>query len=58
VFAPSVRPGNKATLTFSLYTLRDMEKPAPKKSALPPARIGLLVIVEGVALYGAITLMG
>jgi hypothetical protein len=35
-----------------------MEKSAPKKSALPPARIGLLVIVAGVALYGVITLMG
>jgi hypothetical protein len=35
-----------------------MEKPAPKKSALPPARIGLLVIVAGVALYGVVTLLG
>jgi len=30
----------------------------PKKSALPPARVGLLVILVGVVLYGATTLIG
>lgn len=30
----------------------------PKKSALPPARVGLLVIILGIIGYGLITLMG
>jgi hypothetical protein len=33
-----------------------MEKQQPKKSALPPARLGLLIIVLGVAIYGALSL--
>lgn len=50
-------PPGKPTLTFSLYTSLVMEKPAPKKSAFPPARLGLVIIVVGVALYGASTLV-
>jgi hypothetical protein len=30
---------------------------SPKKSVFPPARVGLLVIISGVVLYGVITLI-
>lgn len=30
----------------------------PKKSVLPPARVGLLVIILGVMVYGLIALLG
>jgi hypothetical protein len=48
----------QALPTFSLYTSGKMSKPAPKKSVLPPARVGLLVIVVGMAAYAALTLLG
>gem|GEM_PF-5307716 len=34
-----------------------MNTPTPKKSALPPARVGLLLIVLGVALYGLVSVL-
>jgi hypothetical protein len=48
----------QALPTFSLYTSGKMSKPAPKKSVLPPARVGLLVIVVGATAYAALTLLG
>ena len=66
VFAPSVRPLSRVIDASELSTdnankarlrMLGMSK-APKRSAFPPARVGLLVILVGFVIYGITVLVG